>query len=378
MSLRPIVRLTWRLRVPRRHYAIPPKSPPFPTTPTCPNPTCTCSAMPELPPSLPIDYKTALNGTMPPYREQVLVCTGQEDWSSNIENENSGHNLAADLKKWIKTCHPSPHVSVVNSSFPSTVPTREEMQNLPPYLYPSFPYSRQEGIQNASAYLFPSFKYIPFIPREPPPREPSYYQKSFDSIFELAKGYLVHHPVHDNLPLPPPEIMEMVRQRNKKTKALMYGVQDVKDVFVLICGHGGRDARCGVIGPVLKQDFERLLEKQDIRIRDGPVVVKGPREDERKVLREEEELGQPGETARVGLVSHIGGHKWAGNVIVYIPPGMRMADGKENPLAGCGIWYGRVEPKHVEGIVKETVLGGRVIEDLFRGGIKQGGEILRL
>lgn len=101
MSLRPIARSTWRLRVPRRHYATSYKPPPFPTTPTCPNPTCTCSAMPELPPSLPIDYKTALNGTMAPYAEQVLICTGQEDWSSRIEDENSGDNMAAVLKKLV-------------------------------------------------------------------------------------------------------------------------------------------------------------------------------------------------------------------------------------------------------------------------------------
>lgn len=196
------------------------------------------------------------------------------------------------------------------------------------------------------------------------------------SVHELIKGYLLSDSrlnfSQDNLK----QIQkDSLVRRNEESRAKLYGVQDVKDVMVLICGHGGRDARCGVIGPVLKQDFERLLERQDIRIRDGPVVVKGPKEDEEKKTLEEEE---PGERARVGLISHIGGHKFAGNVILYIPPGMRMADGKENPLAGCGIWYGRVEPKHVEGIVKETVLGGRVIEDLFRGGITRGGEILKL
>ena len=78
-------------------------------------------------------------------------------------------------------------------------------------------------------------------------------------------------------------------------------------------------------------------------------------------------------TARVGLISHIGGHKWAGNVIVYIPPSF-----KANGLAGKGIWYGRVEPSHVEGIVAKTILDGKVVKDMFRGGIDQGGKILRL
>jgi hypothetical protein len=85
--------------------------------------------------------------------------------------------------------------------------------------------------------------------------------------------------------------------------------------------------------------------------------------------------------ANVGLISHIGGHKYAGNVIVYIPPSFADGDGsngKKHGLAGKGIWYGRIEPRHVEGIVKETVLGGRVISDHFRGGIDEGGNILRL
>ena len=77
-----------------------------------------------------------------------------------------------------------------------------------------------------------------------------------------------------------------------------------------------------------------------------------------------------GMSARVALVSHIGGHKFAGNVIVYVPPGWAAGGGE---LAGRGIWYGRVEPRHVEGIVKETVLGGRVIRELWRGATGLGG-----
>ena len=74
--------------------------------------------------------------------------------------------------------------------------------------------------------------------------------------------------------------------------------------------------------------------------------------------------------ARVALTSHIGGHKWAGNVIVYIPPNFKPGGLQStvlSKLAGRGIWYGRVEPKHVEGIVKETILGGKVIKEFFRG-----------
>lgn len=147
--------------------------------------------------------------------------------------------------------------------------------------------------------------------------------------------------------------------------------------MVLICGHGGRDMRCGVMGPVLRDEFRARLPEAGVEVLEGPVEVR---------LGETEAIeGGGGGTvterktsARVGLISHIGGHKFAGNVIVYLPPGMKAEDGGRHPLAGHGIWYGRVEPKHVQGLVRETVLRGNVIAELFRGGIKRDGEILRL
>ncbi len=38
---------------------------------------------------------------MAPYAEQVLICTGKDDWTSKIEEENSGDNLAADIKELV-------------------------------------------------------------------------------------------------------------------------------------------------------------------------------------------------------------------------------------------------------------------------------------
>lgn len=56
----------------------------IPYTQTCPSPTCECASTP---PDLDIDRKTPLLNTMAAYSEQVIICTGKEDWTSNIENE---------------------------------------------------------------------------------------------------------------------------------------------------------------------------------------------------------------------------------------------------------------------------------------------------
>jgi hypothetical protein len=140
---------------------------------------------------------------------------------------------------------------------------------------------------------------------------------------------------------------------------------------ILVCSHGGRDMRCGVMGPVLHAEFQRVLRRRGFTTNgddNQAAQVDGP------------------DHANVGLISHIGGHKYAGNVIIYIPPGLMTTSSSSSsavstgpsPLAGTGIWYGRVEPKNVEGIVDETILNGRVVADHFRGGIGMDGEIYRL
>lgn len=96
------------------------------------------------------------------------------------------------------------------------------------------------------------------------------------------------------------------------------------------------------------------------------------------------ELKRRGIKGEVGVVSHVGGHKYAGNVIMYVPPGWgylsdtaaaKGGDGV-NALEGTGIWYGRVEPSHVEGIVQETLLNGRIVVEHFRGGVSKDGRHL--
>lgn len=209
---------------------------------------------------------------------------------------------------------------------------------------------------------------MPFLPRV-----------SFDSVQALVKGYLLPatlNPIHDGLS----PVHRDRLTRKTEYRSLLYGVEDVEDVMVLICGHGGRDMRCGVIGPVLRAEFEKALPRSGIEVLTGPVIINEAAGRECSAIEAPGPLNsdRPRPAARVGLISHIGGHKFAGNVIVYIPPHMKTESGEAHPLSGCGIWYGRVEPRHVEGIVNETVLRGRVVEDLFRGGINPDREIMRL
>ncbi|ORX91054.1 hypothetical protein K493DRAFT_265009 [Basidiobolus meristosporus CBS 931.73] len=99
-------------------------------------------------------------------------------------------------------------------------------------------------------------------------------------------------------------------------------VEPLKKQQILICGHGERDSRCGIVAPILKEAFERA----------------------KKTLGLDDQV-------EVNLVSHIGGHKFAANVIVY----------------PAGIWYARVRPEHAQEILVKSVQNREVIPELFRG-----------
>ena len=54
-----------------------------------------------MPEGFEIDHKTSINGLISNYAQHVLVCTGKSDWPSRIEEDNSGDNLAADLRELV-------------------------------------------------------------------------------------------------------------------------------------------------------------------------------------------------------------------------------------------------------------------------------------
>ncbi|KAE8382893.1 Sucrase/ferredoxin-like-domain-containing protein [Aspergillus bertholletiae] len=109
------------------------------------------------------------------------------------------------------------------------------------------------------------------------------------------------------------------------------------DYVVLLCSHRRRDARCGITAPLIKKELERHLRPHGL-YRDA--------DDER-----------PGGVG-IFFVSHVGGHKFAANVLIYRKQAEQM------------IWLARVKPEHCEGVVNYTILQGKVVhpESQLRGG----------
>ncbi|MED6218593.1 hypothetical protein PIB30_028028 [Stylosanthes scabra] len=103
----------------------------------------------------------------------------------------------------------------------------------------------------------------------------------------------------------------------------------LKGSYVFVCSHGSRDRRCGVCGPVLVSRFREEIEIHGLQ---GKVFV--------------------------SPCSHIGGHKYAGNVILF-----------RSSVCGevTGHWYGYVTPDDVPSLIQQHILKGEIIDSLWRG-----------
>ncbi|KEH32839.1 putative thioredoxin-like ferredoxin [Medicago truncatula] len=104
--------------------------------------------------------------------------------------------------------------------------------------------------------------------------------------------------------------------------------ETLKGSYVFVCSHGSRDRRCGVCGPVLVNRFREEIEYHGLQ---GKVFV--------------------------SPCSHIGGHKYAGNVIIF---------GSSMNGEVTGHWYGYVAPEDVPLLLQQHVMKGEIIDSLWR------------
>lgn len=91
---------------------------------------------------------------------------------------------------------------------------------------------------------------------------------------------------------------------------------------VFVCIHRARDERCGGCGPKVLDAMKAACASEGLE-----------------------------EVVTVRATSHVGGHKYAGNVIVYPE----------------GVWYGYVRPEDAPRIIRDHIREGRVVEELCRG-----------
>jgi len=105
-----------------------------------------------------------------------------------------------------------------------------------------------------------------------------------------------------------------------------------RTVHIYVCTHNSRDRRCGVVGPLVIRRMRECLASFPPR----------------------------GLRVEVFGCSHVGGHKFAGNMVIYRPEWRQ------------GVWYGRIAPDDVEGVLKKTVYESKILGKHWRGGLPDG------
>jgi hypothetical protein len=162
--------------------------------------------------------------------------------------------------------------------------------------------------------------------------------------------------------------------------------------LILLCSQKTRDARCGQSAPLLRREFERHLR---------PLGLYRDLHDER-----------PGGVG-IYFISHVGGHKFSANVMVYrhsstvehpneanghangvqealeelkvesdkdhevvLDANKEQQEEGDGEAAQC-IWLARVRPEDCENIIRYTILQGKVVkpERQLRGGFDRSKQV---
>ncbi|KAH9045507.1 Sucrase/ferredoxin-like-domain-containing protein [Lactarius pseudohatsudake] len=277
-----------------------------------------------------IDRTSEMLGSVRPYRRQVVISTGRSDWKRSVTSEQGS------LASYLAAIEGAAPTTLTGFSTPGTLPgtPNSTSLHLPNATLKHTVVSILNGSHDTlskhydheTVLIFPDYKVVAEVPRslDWSPRPGS------SSGSSAVKSWVIPYAC-----------------------------------VILICSHRRRDARCAVVAPKLEYAFSETLEREgwDVHTQlDDPTGP--PLEDFADGYEKEAELNRRLQELDNGLskralvlkTSHIGGHKYAGNVIIYMPQ-------------GAGVWYGRVSTHEVEPIVRTTILGGQILPPLLRGGV---------
>ncbi|EJF61143.1 hypothetical protein DICSQDRAFT_61143 [Dichomitus squalens LYAD-421 SS1] len=314
-------------------------------------------------PKFDVDRETDMLGSVKPYGRQIVISTGKTDWVREVTDaagtlaahfsdvaSGGGHkdkqkDKGKDKSKSKKAEDKSgngPSVAGVFNANPSKL-KRVTIIN-------GSHRTVSEDHSKETVLVFPDWKVLTEV-------EPT--RAGAEALYE--------HSVSPSLPLfapPPPE-----KAGSLKSWILPYSC------VILLCSHKRRDNRCALAAPKLEHSLTQALEREAWEVHhqvedpsvSGPALEDDPTlagitsdtERHEEVLRRLQRVDAAHAEHKRALIlfcSHIGGHKYAGNVIINTP-------------RGVSVWYGRVTPHEVDAIVRETIIGGKVLPPLLRGGM---------
>ncbi|KAJ7904286.1 Sucrase/ferredoxin-like-domain-containing protein [Mycena olivaceomarginata] len=305
---------------------------------TCPNPCDEGHS--EYPRRLSIDMESTMLGSVKPFNRQILISTGLSDWDRDITDTQGSLAALISQTQPPKVPDAPPAISIdladekalspVPGVFSSTDSTRLSILN-------GSHKTVCEDDEHGTVIVLPDYSVVVGVPA------------TLDGAKELWRSALDSR-------LPRMGITE--ETSSFQTWVLPYSC------VIMLCSHKRRDNRCAIAAPKLEHAFIECLHRkgwtadtQLEHIVEPPLEsFSGTAEEKTRYITDELKALPAAKKALILKNSHMGGHKYAGNCIIYTPQ-------------GSSVWYGRVSTHEVESIVVNTIEGGLVLPPLLRGGM---------
>ncbi|KAE8156951.1 Sucrase/ferredoxin-like-domain-containing protein [Aspergillus tamarii] len=291
-----------------------------------------------------VDQEDTLYGNVNGWSTHLLVATGKTDWVRDVADEQ-GSVMEAIEKGGLEPGNGKLKLSASN------MPVPDEYHH------------HDTGKQPTTVLLLPSFTIVDHVTPALAPDLIKYIVNPAPTT-TTPLGATIPEPVsvpesEDETQTQPPPISDLLSQTPLRSRPCPHAA------VILLCSQRTRDARCGQSAPLLRKEFERHLR---------PLGLYRDLDDQR-----------PGGVG-IYFISHVGGHKYSANVIVYRRRDFewyRTQDGKEETSAkgdegaAQGIWLARVRPEDCENIIRYTVLKGKVVKpEQIRGGFDRGRGVI--
>ncbi|PWY64019.1 hypothetical protein BO83DRAFT_323187 [Aspergillus eucalypticola CBS 122712] len=288
-----------------------------------------------------VDQEDTMYGNINGWSTHVLVATGKADWVRDVADEEGSVMEAIEKGGLV----------------PSNGKLKLSASNMP---VPDEYHHHDAGKQPTTVLLLPRFTIVDHVTPQLAPDLIKYFvNRSPTTTTPLVGGNNNDESEQQEQPSTEEQQQQQQQEEEQENIADIQSLTSLRSrpsphsAVILLCSHRTRDARCGQSAPLLRKEFERHLRHLGL-YRDM--------DDER-----------PGGVG-IYFINHVGGHKYAANVIIYRRRDFewyKKTEGtEEEEGAAQGIWLARVRPQDCENIVRYTVLQGKVVKpgEQLRGG----------
>ncbi|ELU45943.1 sucrase/ferredoxin-like domain-containing protein [Rhizoctonia solani AG-1 IA] len=308
----------------------------------------------EWPNRFDVDLSSDMLGSVKPYGRQVVISTGKSDWVREVTEESNSlaehlNNVHGKLVS-SSTARPSKSEGAPAGVFTASDSTRLSVLNGS---------HREVGCapKTHTVLVFPDYKLVKDVPATTEGASELWKAVLDPAVGIEGKPSGADPPTRNRLPQ---TTRQQMPYRCSRLGRWYVGFPENLDsilngstAFTTSLSNQGWDVHTQIDDPAEhgQPALEDLPEPRAENAKERLQALRKPESDfSQRVL--------------ILRNSHMGGHKFAGNVIIYFP-------------SGNGVWYGRVSPHEVQAVVESTILGGKVLPALLRGGtFKRDGHLL--